>query len=120
MGSVNGPVISMLHTMSKCLNMGMALQDVIRRSTWAPACEIGRRELGHLGAGADADVAVLKRVEGVFGYADCGGAKIMGTEKLACAMTLRAGRIVFDLNGLTMPLWEDAPEPYWVNPTLQT
>ncbi len=113
MGNINGPVVSMLMTMSKMLSMGLPLQDVIRRSTVAPAHEIGHPELGTLSAGADADIAVLQHLHGSFGYSDCGRAKITGTEKLECVMTLRAGDIVYDPTGLSMPDWHDAPEAYW-------
>jgi dihydroorotase len=113
MGNINGPVVSMLNTMSKYLSMGMPLQEVIMRSTVAPAREIGRPELGTLGVGAEADVAVFKHLRGSFGFTDCGGAKIVGEEKLECAMTIRAGEIVYDPTGLSMPLWQDAPESYW-------
>jgi dihydroorotase len=120
MGNINGPVVSMLNTMSKCLSMGMPLQEVIMRSTVTPAREIGHPELGTLSVGAEADVAVLKHLEGMFGFADCGKAKMIGKEKLECAMTVRAGRIVYDPTGLSMPEWENAPEPYWEIPGLQT
>ena len=110
MGNINGPVSSMLNTMSKCLCMGMPLEEVIQRSTSLPAQLIGRTELGTLSAGAGADVAVFKLLEGTFGYTDCGKAKIVGTQKLECQLTLRAGQIVYDPNGMSMPLWELAPE----------
>jgi dihydroorotase len=120
MGNINGPVVSMINTMSKCLNIGMPLQEVIMRSTVAPAREIGHPELGTLNVGAEADIAVMKRLEGTFGFADCGRAKLTGSVKLECAMTVRAGEIVYDPTGLSMPEWQDAPEPYWVIPGLQT
>jgi dihydroorotase len=120
MGNINGPVASMLNTMSKYLSMGMPLQEVIERSTVAPAREIGHPELGTLNVGAEADVAVLKRLEGTFGFADCGRAKMVGKEKLDCVMTIRAGEIVYDPTGLSMPAWEEAPGPYWEIPGLQT
>ena len=41
----------MLTTMSKFLNMGLSLQEVIYRSTVTPAREIGRPELGTLSDG---------------------------------------------------------------------
>ena len=28
-------------------------------------------------------------------------------------MTLRAGEIVYDVNGRAVPAWEDAPPSYW-------
>ena len=112
-GNVNGPVVDMLTTMSKILNIGMPLQEVIYRSTVTPAQEIGRPELGTLSPGAEADVAVLKLHEGRFSFVDCGRAKMTGTQKLECAMTLRAGKVVYDPTGLTMPEWPDAPASYW-------
>jgi dihydroorotase len=119
MGNINGPVVSMLTTMSKYLSMGMPLEEVIMRSTVAPAREIGRHDLGSLSVGAEADVAVFEHLTGAFGFTDCGRAKMVGREKLECAMTLRAGEIVYDPTGLSMPVWEEAPEPYWQLPDLQ-
>lgn len=112
-GNVNGVVHDMLTTMSKLLCMGMPLAEVIYRSTVTPAQEIGHPELGHLGVGAEADIAVLELCEGQFGYVDCGHARLNGSRKLSCEMTLRAGEIVYDVNGRSAPAWEDAPPSYW-------
>lgn len=111
--NVHGVVIDQLTTMSKILNIGMPLQEVIMRSTLAPAQEIGHPELGHLSEGAEADVAVLKLLTGEYGYVDCGRAKLTGDKKLTCAMTLRGGAIVYDPTGLSMPEWPEAPASYW-------
>ena len=112
-GNVNGVVHDMLTTMSKLLCMGMPLAEVIYRSTVTPAEEIGHPELGQLSIGAEADIAVLKQHEGEFGYVDCGQARMNGDRKLCCQMTLRAGEIVYDVNGRAVPAWEDAPPSYW-------
>jgi len=48
-GSMNAGMKDMLNVMSKFLNMGMPLDEVIARSTWAPAREIKREELGNWG-----------------------------------------------------------------------
>ncbi|HLV37280.1 MAG TPA: amidohydrolase/deacetylase family metallohydrolase [Spirillospora sp.] len=112
-GNVNGPVFDMLTTMSKFLSMGMPLEELIYRSTVTPAREIGHPELGTLSEGAEADVAVLRLEEGRFGFTDCGRAKYIGNKRLVCQMTLRAGEVVYDSEGLSMPLWEDAPPEYW-------
>lgn len=119
MANINGPVLSMQQTMSKFLAMGMPLAEVIRRSTVAPAQVIGRPELGTLSPGAEADVAVFRKLEGTFSYADCGRARLTGSGRLECVLTLRAGQVVFDPAGYSMPEWEQAPAPYWVNPALQ-
>lgn len=114
--NVHGVVIDMQTTMSKILNCGMPLPEVIYRSTVTPAREIGHPELGHLSVGAEADVAVFNLLEGDFTFVDCGRAKMHGAQKLECVMTLRAGEIVFDPSGLSMPEWPDAPEAYWKLP----
>ena len=112
-GNANGVVHDMLNTMSKLLCMGMSLPEVIYRSTVTPAQEIGHPELGSLSIGAEADIAVLRVDEGDFGYVDCGGARMNGKQRLACEMTLRAGEIVYDINGRAAPAWQDAPPDYW-------
>jgi dihydroorotase len=116
MGNVNGPVVNMAKTMSKYLAMGMPLRDVVERSTTAPAMLVGHPELGTLSPGTEADVSVFRLDEGRFGCADCGRTRIEGTHNLACALTVRAGRVVFDPSGLTMPPWRDAPPAYWMTP----
>ena len=112
-GNVNGVVHDMLNTMSKLLCMGMPLTEVIYRSTATPAQEIGHSELGNLSIGAEADIAVLRQDQGEFGYVDCGGARMNGDRKLSCEMTIRAGEIVYDLNGRASSAWEEAPPSYW-------
>jgi dihydroorotase len=116
MGNINGPVVSMLNTMSKFLSMGMPLEEVIWRSTSLPAQIIHRPDLGTLSAGASADVAVLKMLEGEFGFSDCGKARMAGRSRLECMLTLRAGQVVYDPGGLSMPDWQEAPAAYWQMP----
>ena len=104
-GSVTGGMKSMINVMSKFLNMGMSLQQVIRASTWNPAKEIHREQHGHLSVGADADVAVLRLDQGKFGFTDVENDRLDGTRKLECELTLRKGRAAWDLNGLTSDDW---------------
>ena len=112
-GNVHGVVIDMQTTMNKILNIGVPLQEVIYRSTVTPANEIGHPELGNLSVGAEADVAVFKLEHGDFGFVDCGRATMGGDKKLECMLTVRAGQIVFDSNGMSMPKWQEAPAEYW-------
>jgi dihydroorotase len=104
-GSMNAGMKSMLNVMSKFLNMGMSVDDVIIRSTWHPAREIKREEFGNLSVGAGADVAVLRLEKGNFGFIDTFGARMRGTQKLVCEMTVRDGKVVYDLNGITREDW---------------
>jgi dihydroorotase len=115
-GNINGSVFDMLTTVNKCLAMGLPLADVIARSTVAPAREIGHPELGTLAPGAAADVAVFRLDQGRFPFWDCGRARLVGDAKLSCVLTVRAGQVVYNPEGLGMPLWEEAPDPYWWDP----
>ena len=99
-GSMNSSMKDMLTTMSKFMSMGMDLQSVIKASTWTPARVIKREELGNLSVGAEADIAILNVRKGEFGLFDVAGERIETDEKLECEMTIRAGRIVYDLNGI--------------------
>ncbi len=112
MHSVNGPAISMINVMSKMLNLGLSLEDVIRRSTVNPAREIGHPELGTLSVGADADLALIEVQKGSFGFWDCGKGKIIGNQKLDAVMTIRAGEIVWDRDGRSMSDWKTLPKLY--------
>ena len=111
-GSMNNAMKDMLNVMSKFMAMGMPLQRVIRASTWNPAQAIRRPELGQLSVGSVADVAILNlhegkfevRDTGYFGFFDYTGHKIEGKQKLACEMTIRKGKIVYDLNGIANPV----------------
>jgi len=105
-GSMNAGMKDMLNVMSKFLNMGMPLKEVIARSSWAPAYHLNRKELGHLSVGAVADIAVLNMKEGDFGFTDVRGWKMSGDKKLECELTLREGKVVWDLNGISMSEWQ--------------
>ena len=111
--AANGLVINILNVMNKFLNMGLSVDDVVMRATVAPAREIGHPELGTLDVGAEADVAVFRMLEGEFGFIDCGRAKLIGDKKLECMLTLRAGKVAYDANGISLPKWEEAPAEYW-------
>ncbi len=108
-GSMNSGMKDILNTMSKFLNLGMPLDAVIRSNTARAAEAIKRQDLGHLGVGAEADVAVLNLLKGHFGFIDSGGGKMSGTQKLECELTVKAGQVVWDLNGRAAPLWSDIP-----------
>jgi dihydroorotase len=103
-GSMNGAMKDILTTMSKFLAMGMDLQSVIKASTWTPAQVIKREELGNLSLGSEADIAILNIRKGKFGLFDYTGYKIEADKKLECEMTIRAGKIVYDLNGIAEPV----------------
>jgi dihydroorotase len=104
-GSMNNAMKDQMSVMSKFLNMGMPLDAVIKASTWSPAQVIQRTDLGHLSAGAEADITIFSLRTGKFGFFDHTGYKVEGDKKFECEVTLRAGRIVYDLNGTASPVY---------------
>jgi len=109
--SIMIPQSDMTNCISKLMNLGMKLQDAINRSTVSPARAIKRfPELGTLGEGKVADIAVFELKTGVFAFKDAWRKKLLGRQKLECVATIRNGRLVADLNGLGFPLWNTAGE----------
>ncbi|WP_162341142.1 amidohydrolase/deacetylase family metallohydrolase [Cyclobacterium salsum] len=106
-GSMNGGMKDMSNVISKMVNLGMSLQEAIEASTWKPAQVIQREDLGHLSVGAEADLALFTLHQGAFGFLDSAGESNTGTQKLETELTLRAGSIVWDLNGLGSRPWND-------------
>ena len=100
-GSMNAGMKSMTNVMSKILSQGVPLADVIKMSTWNPAQQIKRTELGHLSEGAVADIAVLRLDNGRFGLVDAQKARLVSTKLIVCELTLRNGQVAWDLNGRT-------------------
>jgi dihydroorotase len=79
---VDGPAYDLLHTMSKLLNCGMPLADIIGMATSRPALAIRRPDLGHLGVGAVADISILKQVDSNFIFEDVTGVTRQGATLL--------------------------------------
>ena len=98
--SMNAGMKNMLNIMSKYLSMGMEVNDIIQRATWNAASSIKREALGTLSVGAVADVAIISLLNGNFGFVDAGGNKIRGKRKFEAELTIKGGKIVWDLNGL--------------------
>ena len=99
----------MPNCMSKMMLLGMSLPDAVMRSTVNPAKAISRYpEIGTLGVGHTADIAVLELQTGVFAFKDAWGAKRLGKQRLQCAMTIRDGKLVYDRDGRGFPLWTTA------------
>jgi dihydroorotase len=107
--SMNAGMKDMTNIMSKLMSLGSSLQDVIRMSTFNAAKEIRRPLLGNLDVGSDADVAVLRLDRGNFGFVDSAGARKSGNQLLVCELTMRAGKVVWDLNGRASQDWKTFP-----------
>jgi len=106
-GSMNGGMKNLLNVMSKFLNMGLNINEVIAATTWDAAKAIKRNELGNLSIGSVADITILNLRKGDFGFIDTKNKKMKGTKKLECELTIKDGNIVYDLNGLASLKWEE-------------
>jgi dihydroorotase len=111
-GSMNSGMKDMLNLMSKFLALGLSVDDVIVRSNWNPAREIHHPELGNLSVGSPADVVALRVEHGNFGFTDMYGARMNGDRKFVCELTIRNGKVVYDLNGISRPEWDKLPANY--------
>ena len=101
--------VTMPNCMSRLMALGMPLEDAILRATVHPAKAIRRfSDLGTLGEGRVADIAVFRLEKGVFAFKDSGRKKLLAERRLRCVITLRAGAIVFDEDGLAFPEWQTA------------
>lgn len=106
--SMNDGMKGLDNVMSKFLTLGMPLEQVIMKTTWRPAQVINRPDLGHLSVGSEADITVLNLRTGKFGFLDIRGVTLEGDQKLEAEITIRAGRVVWDLNGRAGRTWDDA------------
>ncbi len=106
-GSMNAGMKDITNVMSKFLNMGLTVQEVVAQTTFNPAKVINKPELGHLSPEGIADVAVLKLEKGKFGFVDTKGFRMDGDKKLVCELTIREGKVVWDLNGISSLAWDE-------------
>jgi dihydroorotase len=104
--SMNAGMKDLNNVMSKFLNMGMPLNEVVARVTSNPAKVIRRTQLGQLARGAVADICVFEVEEGAFGFLDVRGMKMDGSKRIQNLMTIRAGKVVWDLNGMSAADWQ--------------
>lgn len=92
--ATHGPVFDLPTTMSKLLNFGVSIDDVVLRVTANPARAIGAAgRLGTLQPGATADVGVFDLEEGAFEFIDTDGNRITGNKRLVAALTVKDGRV---------------------------
>lgn len=104
--SMNNGMKDMLNVADKMMVLGETLQEVIAQMTANPAHEIKQEQLGNLSVGSGADVAVLSVEKGKFGFVDMYNLKRLGSTKLVCQLTLRDGKVVYDLNGISADMWD--------------
>ncbi len=108
--SVQGPMFDLPTTLSKFLNLGMELPEVIERATARPARAIRRPELASLKPGAPADVAVFALEEGDYTFHDVFMTARSGKLRLVNRTTIRAGRRMAMRPERPAAIWAVLPE----------
>ena len=84
------------HTLSKFLNLGMTLSDVIACATTNPARILGMADqIGALRKDAVADIAVFALEKGDFQFQDTEGNRLQGTIRLTPRYTVQQGQCVW-------------------------
>lgn len=104
--AVLGPMYDLPTTLSKFLNLGLSLPDVIARATVRPAAVIDRPDLGTLAIGSPADVAVFRLDEGDFTFYDVAMQPRSGSRLLVNTATYIGGHL--------LPREEERPPAPWV------
>ncbi|OED40373.1 dihydroorotase [Chromatiales bacterium (ex Bugula neritina AB1)] len=89
---INGPAFDQVTTLSKFLNLGMALTDVIAASTDNAARILGKKELGNLRVGSAGDAAVLDIDQGQFDFIDSVKQRLQGAERIVAAGAVVGGQ----------------------------
>jgi dihydroorotase len=110
-GSMNGATKDELNVASKMMAIGLSLQETVAEMTSHPAHEIKRDDLGNLSEGSVADIAVLSIEKGHYGFTDMQNTRVDGTQKLVAELTIKDGKIVYDLNGMEAKLWNEPLDP---------
>ncbi len=105
--SMNAGMKDLNNVMSKFLAMNLTLNEVVYRTTWKPAQVINRPDLGNLDVGSEADVAVLNVRKGDFGFVDVRGKRLNGNQKIETELTIRGGKVVWDLNGISATAYKE-------------
>ena len=89
------PLHSLPRILSKYLEFGMPLEQVLDCATWKPAQLIGRPELGTLAEGSPADVALFRLKKKDVEYSDINGNTMTGHQVLVPQMTFKGGQCVY-------------------------
>lgn len=92
--ATEGPVWDLPTTMTKLLHFGLPLEEVVRRSTAAPARIMGYEgTIGTLKPGANADISLFELRDGNFEMRDSDGNVVTAKRRLLARTTIKAGRV---------------------------
>ncbi|GIM46532.1 dihydroorotase [Collibacillus ludicampi] len=93
--NINGPVFSLVTTMTKLLSLGFTVEEVIEASTWRPAKVLGlSNEIGTLKEQTIADITILKMIPEPITLIDSENEKMVGNPHLLVQYTIKAGKVL--------------------------
>ncbi len=108
--AVQGPMFDLPTTLSKFLNLGMSLADVIERATSRPAAAMRRADLGTLKPGSQADIAVFRLESGEYTFHDSQMNARNGQTRLVNTMTMVDGVPLPRIPERAPIFWAELPE----------
>jgi dihydroorotase len=108
--SVQGPMFDLPTTLSKFLNLGMRLDDVIERATARPAAAVRRPDLGTLRPGSRADIALFRLETGEYAFYDVEMRRRRGTQRLISTATMLAGELLPRTAESALQAWAVLPD----------
>jgi predicted amidohydrolase len=97
--------------MNKLIGLGMPLTDVVRALTATPARVLADPSIGHLGAGARANVTVLRPVEGEWTFLDARRERLTVRERLLPDLVVIDGEVLTPDCGLLADVMAPAERP---------
>ena len=89
--SIERTVNSLADAGSKLMSLGVALREVVERTTTRAAAAIGRQDLGTLRPGTVADLAAFEITEGEYEFHDCHKERNSGSRRIEPVLTVREG-----------------------------
>jgi dihydroorotase len=108
--AIQGPMFDLPTTLSKFLNLGLTLPEVIERATSRPAAAMRRPDLGTLKPGSVADVAIFRLEEGEYVFRDVRMNPRRGSTRLVNTLTMIDGEVLGHAPELPLQPWSGIPE----------
>jgi dihydroorotase len=108
--AIQGPMFDLPTTLSKFLNLGLSLSQVIERATSRPASAMRRPDLGTLKPGSAADVALFQIEEGDYVFRDVRMNPRRGNQRLINTLTMVDGQVLPRTPELPLHPWSGIPE----------
>lgn len=108
--AIQGPMFDLPTTLSKFLTLGMPIKDVIARATINAAKAMRLDNVGKIGVGDTADIALFRVDEGDFAFHDIAMVERKGSKLLVNTTTLLDGEELPRVKERDLHFWADIPE----------